>query len=393
MEQGAGSLLLRHARVWARPGEPVSEPQDLLIRGERIAAIGDVSVAEDDIRELDLGGRVVTAGFWNCHVHLTERVWSLRSADALTEIQATIDDMMLSRGFVGVVDLGSRPRTTNALVRRIDSGELRGPTIVTAGIGIRPWRGTQFYIKDIVPWYLRWALPMPITGGGARRTVSSELRSGARVVKLFTGSYVTPQRVKPMRPGIAHAATEAAHRRGARVFAHPSNREGTAIAIAAGVDALAHVPDETEGTAPLLEEAARRGTRIVPTLHMFASTVRADDGYLLPIYAALRGFIEAGGRVLFGTDVGYMPDRDTRPEFEAMAASGMAVEDILHALTAEPASFFGHDDAGAIEVGNVADLTVLDAATVDLKPTDLSRVHAVMRRGDVIWAAPPVAGE
>lgn len=366
----------------------MSDPQDVLLRGGRIAEIGVVPDAGVDVREVGLAGRVVTAGFWNCHVHLTERVWSQRSAGALAEVQAAIDDMMLSRGFVGVVDLGSLPRTTNALIRRIENGELRGPAIMTAGIGVRPWRGTQFYIKDIVPWFLRWMLPMPLTDAGARRTVASQLRGGASVVKLFTGSYVTPQTVKPMRGALARAATEAAHRRGARVFTHPSNREGTAIAIDAGVDALAHVPSETEGTAPLLEEAARRGTRVVPTLHMFASTVRPDDDFVHPIYAALRGFIQAGGRVLFGTDVGYMPDRDTRPEFEAMASSGMSVGDILRALTSEPAAFFGHDHSGTIDVGNYADLTVLDTSADDLEPTDLSRIHAVIKRGEVIWSAP-----
>lgn len=121
---------------------------------------------------------------------------------------------------------------------------------------------------------------------------------------------------------------------------------------------------------------------------MFASTVRPDDDYLHPIYAALRGFIHAGGRVLFGTDVGYMPDRDTRPELEAMANSGMAVGDILRALTCEPASFFGHDHSGTIDAGNYADLTVLDTSANDPEPTDLSRIHAAIKRGELIWSAP-----
>ena len=101
------------------------------------------------------------------------------------------------------------------------------------------------------------------------------------------------------------------------------------MAIDAGVDALAHVPDETEGTRELLAEAAARGIRVVPTLHMFAATVRPDESYTGPIRAALAGFVAAGGRVLFGTDVGYMPDRDTAPELEAMARAGLSVDAIL----------------------------------------------------------------
>nr|WP_307328217.1 amidohydrolase family protein [Microbacterium sp. SORGH_AS_1204] len=343
--------------------------------------------AGSGVREVDLSGRVTTAGFWNCHVHLTESVWSGRSRAALSAMQAAIDDMMLSRGFVTVVDLGSHPRTTNALARRIETGQLRGPTIITAGIGIRPWRGIPFYTRIIVPWFMRWMLPTPLTGFGARLVVASQLRNGARVVKLFTGAYVTPERVKPMREAVARAAVDQAHRRGVRVFAHPSNREGTAIALGAGVDALAHVPDDTYGTAALLAEAARRGVRTVPTLHMFASTVRTDADYLGPIHAALGDFLRQGGKVLFGTDVGYMAERDTRPEFEAMADSGMGVDHLLGSLTSEPAAFFADQERGAVEVGHHADLTILDTRSQHPTPSDFSRIYATFRQGRMIWPA------
>ncbi|MBF4630895.1 amidohydrolase family protein [Clavibacter michiganensis subsp. phaseoli] len=383
----SGDLLLRRARIWARPGAGVTEPRDVLIRAGRIVAVGVDLAAEASIPELDLAGRVVAAGFWNCHVHLTERVWS-RAARDPAAAQAAIDDMMLRRGFTGVVDLGSLPRTTNRIIRRIGSGELRGPRVLTAGIGIRPVRGMPFYMRPMVPWFARWMLPMPATRRGARRVVRRQLAGGASVVKLFTGSYVTPERVKPMRRAVARAAVAEAHRRGARVLAHPSDRRGTSVAIDAGVDALAHVPDETEGTRELLAEAAACGIRVVPTLHMFAATVRPDESYTGPIRAALAGFVAAGGRVLFGTDVGYMPDRDTAPELEAMARAGLSVDAILASLTTEPAAFLGADVAGSgvVEPGGRADLTVLDVTHAP-QPADLARIHAVVRDGVPIWPA------
>ncbi|MEV7767666.1 amidohydrolase family protein [Microbacterium sp. NPDC086615] len=382
-----GSLLLRNARVWRRPDESVSGPQDVLLRGGRIAGIGLSAKTDGGTPEVDLAGRVTTAGFWNCHVHLTEAVWSERSRAHAPGLQSAIDDMMLSRGFVTVVDLGSLPRTTNALIQRIETGQLRGPAIVTAGIGIRPWRGIPFYMRDLVPWFARWMLPMPLTRVGARWAVTSQLRTGAGVVKLFTGSYVTPERVKPMRAAVARAAVEQAHRQGVRVFAHPSNRSGTAVALDAAVDALAHVPDDTEGTAELLAEAARRGMRMIPTLHMFASTVRSDPEYLRPIHEALSDFIRHGGKVLFGTDVGYMPERETRPEFEAMADAGMSVQDMLRALTTEPASFFADEERGAVDVGHHADLTILDTTSENVRPADLAQIYATIRGAKRIWPA------
>ena len=385
-----GDLVLRDARLWTHPDAAIASPQDVLLRAGRISRIGPEAGrrAAPGAEALDLDGRVVTAGFWNCHVHLTEPVWS--RAHGAAAVQGALDDMLLSRGFTTAVDLGSRPRVTAGLMHRIEQGRLRGPRVLTAGAGLYPWRGLPFYLREQIPWVLRWALPTPLTAAGARRTVRAQARSGAGVIKLFTGSHITPQTVKPMRAAIARAATEEAHRLGLRVFTHPADREGTAVGLAAGVDALAHVPDQTEGVAPLLEAAARSGTHLVPTLHMYAATVSTDEHYLRPLRDALRGFREVGGQVLFGTEVGYLAERDTRPEFEAMAASGMSVTEILHSLTTAPAAFFGSHRAGTVEPGHPADLTVLETISTEPGPGDLADVHAVLRAGRLMWNAPRI---
>ncbi|MFC4242632.1 amidohydrolase family protein [Gryllotalpicola reticulitermitis] len=377
-------LLLSDARVWASPAEPVSEPTTVLIRDGVVAHIGEQALAPAPANVVAVDGRVVCSGFWNCHVHLTGGKWQAARRGPAAVLQAALDDTFLSRGFTSVLDLSSNPTTTMPLIRRIESGELRGPGIMTAGSGIRPWRGIPFYVRDDVPWFLRWLMPGPATAAGARAVVALQARSGATITKLFSGSYVEPTRVKPMRLRVAQAAVDAAHRRGMRVFAHPSNREGTAVAVNAGVDALAHVPDETEGTEGLLREAARRDIHVIPTLHMFASTVTTDESYLAPIRGALRGFIDAGGHVLFGTDVGYMPDTETRGEYAAMHASGMDAADILRSLTSAPERFFGRRDGGTIRVGNRADLTILRTRGMP-GPEDFADIHAVIKHGRLVF--------
>lgn len=380
----SADIVLTGARVWARPDAEISEPTTVLLRDGNIAEIGGTPPPGTLCFNLD--GRILTAGFWNCHVHFTGSPWHQAETDTADHLQPFIDDMLLARGFTNVLDLGSSPSSTKALMKRIND-DLRGPEIITAGPGIYPRDGAPFYLKGLLSRRERRLLPMPTIGVGARAAVRVQAAMGARITKLFTGSYVSPNTVRPMKPSVAQAAVRAAHARGFKVFAHPSDLAGTQVALDAGVDALAHVPDTTAGIEPLLREAAARGVRIVPTLHMFAATVRDDEQYLEPIRQALRGFIDAGGRVLFGTDVGYLKQTDTSAEFAAMTLAGMDVRAILTALTTEPARFMDRHDLGTVEAGRRANLTVLETRSAPV-PADFASVFATVRDGHVLYTSP-----
>ena len=377
-------IVLTGTRIWPRPDAPLTEPTTVLMRGDRIADIG--APPPDGTLRFDLGGRVLVAGFWNSHVHFTGSPWHRAETDTADHLQPFVDDMLLSRGFTSVLDLGSSLKTTKALMRRIDD-DVRGPEIMTAGSGIYPWRGIPFYLSESLPSRVRRVLPTPAAPLGAQAAVRIQAAAGAHLTKLFTGSYVTPTTVKPMKLSIARAAVKAAHARGFKVFAHPSDRAGTEVAISAGVDALAHIPDTTTGTQPLLRLAAEQGIRIVPTLHMFKATVSDEAAYLDPIRQSLSDFRQAGGRVLFGTDVGYMRTTDTSGELEAMEQSGMDARAVLESLTTEPADFMERSDLGTVEVDKRANLTVLETCEQP-RPADFASVYASVRDGRVLYTSP-----
>ena len=371
-------LLIRNARVVRAPGELPSEPTDVTIRAGRIC-----DDPPSGAPVLDARGGFLTAGFWNCHVHLTEPVWAGAARAAAAKLQDGLDDMFGARGFTTVIDLASNSRDTFPLRRRIDEGDLRGPRILTATEAIRPWRGLPFYTKESVPWFLWWALPTPATSRGAARVARRQLSKGADVIKLFTGSYVARDRIRAMRPGPARAAVRAAHERDAPTFAHTSNRAGLLVALDAGIDVIAHVPDETDGTEGLLRDAAARGVWLIPTLDMFAQTVTRDRSYLAPIHDALRGFAAAGGRLLFGTDVGYLPDHDIRGELSALAECGLGIDDVLTMLTTNPSEAMG-SGSGTVVCGEPADLVLLERLDT---VADLASVRATIRAGTITWQA------
>jgi imidazolonepropionase-like amidohydrolase len=386
LQLARGVLVIRHARIYVSPSDPPIEDGTVLIRDGLIAAVGQQVDLPAAATEVPCNHCIVTAGFWNAHVHFTEPKWNIAEWKSSAALNGQLADMLLSRGFTTVIDVGSNPADTFAIRRRIERGELQGPYIYTAGLALYPPRGVPFYLRETLPAWMIPFMPQPATPDAARRTVRRNLGSGADLTKLFTGSWVQRGRVLPMPLDIAKAAAETTHLNGKLVFAHPSNLAGVKIAIDSGVDVLAHAADDTRGIdQALLASAVRRNMSMVPTLKMFSTTVTTDPHYMDPICNEVREFHELGGQLIFGTDVGYMTDYTTDAEFVELGRSGLDWKDILAMLTTNPASKMGVSGSkGTVTPGKLGDLTILSADPAD-GLTNLARVQAVVRSGRVVW--------
>lgn len=386
-----GSLAVVDVRVYPRPDSAPLDRATVLVRDGSIAAVGSGVEVPPGTAVLPGGGGTLTAGFWNVHVHFTESKWrNARHAPAAV-LERQVRDMLTGHGFTTVVDTGSDPRVTLPLRQRVESGELAGPRIYTSGPGLYPPYGLPYYLRPSLPFYLRPFLPQPRSRRSARRVVERTLSRGAEIVKLFTGSYVERGVIRTMPEPIARAAVDVAHAHHRLVFSHPSNLEGARVALRAGVDVLAHPPDSTEGVdETFLSELVQRKVAIIPTLKMFAVTVKADPTeYLEPIYRVVRRFRELGGQLLFGTDVGYMHDYSTEAEFLALERAGVPPSEMLRMLTSGPAERFGVDRAiGTVEVGKAADLVLLDGDPLpDVRA--FARVRATLRAGRPVFSRTP----
>jgi len=381
-----GTLAIQHARIYTSPTDPAISDGTIVLQDGRILAVGTGLAIPAGATIVPCDHCTVTAGFWNAHVHFTEPKWTASNWKSSATLDAQLAEMLTSRGFTTVVDTGSNLIDTLALRRRIESTELKGPFIYTAGSGIYPPHGVPFYIRDHVPgWQLRF-MPQPNTPREAAEDVQRNLDTGADITKLFTGSWIAHGKVLPMPLEIARAAVERTHLNGRMVFSHPSNFAGTKIAIQAGVDVLAHAPDSTEGIDQnLFATAIHQNMAMIPTLKMFATTVTQDPAYLDPIYAEVRQFHGLGGQLIFGTDVGYMRDYSTEDEFTALGKCGLSPMEILAMLTTNPASRFGVSRIKAtITAGKLADLTILDADPAQ-DPAAFSKVRMTIRSGRVIY--------
>lgn len=381
-----GTLAIQHARIYVSPTDPPIDDGSILIRDGVIAAVGPAIQIPSDAVLVPCDHCVVTAGFWNAHVHFTEPKWSGAEWKSAATLSPQLADMFLSRGFTTVVDVGSNPADTLSIRRRIESGELEGPFIYTSGPPLYPPHGIPYYVRDSVPRWVLFLVHQPDTPEEAQNDVRNNLKLGADLTKLFTGSWIARGHVLPMPLTIAKAAVETTHNNGRLVFAHPSNLAGTRVAIESGVDVLAHAPDDTRGIdQSLFAEMVRKNMAMVPTLKMFSTTVTTDAAYMDPIYAEVHQFHSLGGQLIFGTDVGYMTDYSTEGEFEGLGKSGLNATDVLAMLTTNPAARMGaSSQKGTVTPGKLADLTILNADPAT-NLTNFSRVTTVIRSGKVVY--------
>ncbi|MCA1710080.1 MAG: amidohydrolase family protein, partial [Actinobacteria bacterium] len=125
-----------------------------------------------------------------------------------------------------------------------------------------------------------------------------------------------------------------------------------------------------------LDKMVRADMTIVPTLSVFS-----HHGLRTAI-ANLKKLLAAGGRVVYGTDLG---NEGPRPgidptEVARMSSAGMSGGDIIRSATVEATEWLGLPGVGAIVEGNDADLVLL--AGDPLSDLDaFTRVIAVWRRG------------
>jgi imidazolonepropionase-like amidohydrolase len=375
------NLAIVNATVYASPEAPARKGVTVVIRDGTIAAVGERVHIPKGTTTLPCDGCVVLAGFWNAHVHFMEPKWDDAAHQPAEKLTGELQEMLTHSGFTSVVDTGSDGDNTIALRRRIESGEVLGPRIYTSGAPLFPAHALPFYLKDLPPDLLA-KMGQPETPEAARAFVDQNIARGTDIVKLFTGSIVAPNRITPMSVPIAKAAVEEAHRHNQLVFSHSSNFEGTRVAIESGVDVLAHTPESTEGIdeAFLRRMVAQRMT-IIPTLKLFSR-----DGDIAKIRGLDYQYHQLGGRLVYGTDTGFLTDYDQGEEFRQLMQAGLGFRDVLAMLTTAPAELFHlADHEGKVVVGMRGDLTILSEDPASGGPEAFTKVRYTIRSGKVIW--------
>jgi imidazolonepropionase-like amidohydrolase len=387
VEAADETLALTGGKIYTSPEDAPIASGVVVMRGGKIAAVGASGSVEvpAGAKILDCKGLVVTAGFQNSHVHFDQPdKWTDAANIAAPKLAQRLADMLTRYGFTTAVDTGSLLSNTVAIRKRIESGEVRGPRILTAGGPLYPPNGVPYYLKKALPPEILKLLAQPETPEAAVKVVDNDLDGGADIIKLFTGSWVERGEVKPMPLDIASAAVAEAHQHGRLVFTHPSNVAGLKVALEAHVDVLAHAIEDLRGwNASYLGRMKAANMALIPTLNLFS-----EDSDLQGILDEVGAYQRAGGQLVFGTDAGYMSDYDPTKEYLLMARAGLTQMQILASLTTAPADRFGEaSKRGRVALGMDAELVVLDADPV-AEAANFSKVRYTVRRGRLIYPLP-----
>jgi hypothetical protein len=195
----------------------------------------------------------------------------------------------------------------------------------------------------------RWAPPRCTSEVAEPReaaaAVAHQVALGASVVKT------TLNRDAGAVPDVAtlRAVVEAAAEAGLPVVAHCQGPGMVELALASGVTALAHTPWTHRLDDEVVAEAVDAGQAWVSTLdiHGYGTSSPDQDRAV----DNLGRFRAAGGRVLYGTDLGNgpLPERLNLREVGLLADAGLTDDDLLAALS-DPWPFAGDATGDETEV-------------------------------------------
>lgn len=408
---------IRNVRVFNPAASALTEPVAVLVNEGRIAAVEPAdSPATPGEVAIDGAGGTLIAGLHEMHGHLGQD-------GALLNLLA---------GITTVRDMGNDNAVLDALVRRIDSGEVAGPHVVRSGFveGRSPFSANNGFVVDsqekavdAVRWY------------GAR---------GFWQIKVYNS----------MNPAWVPAIVAEAHRLGMRVTGHVPAFATADRMIEAGYDEMTHINQFALGWVIGKDEDTRTLFRLLalkrlpaldldsakvqhtidlmvqghkaidPTLGIHEMLLLNRDGKVppgavdyidhLPVGArrdamkqladtskpgddaAYRGAFdklvdvvrrlhERGVFIVFGTDTG--GSFTYHRELELYQKAGMSAAEILRRATFDSAQYLGREqDSGSIAKGKRADFFLVPGdPTQDLKA--IKSIAMVVKDGRFYYPA------
>jgi imidazolonepropionase-like amidohydrolase len=369
-----------------------SAVRSLVIEGGKIAAIADRVEARPGDEVVDVAGRHLLPGMFNCHSHLGwdgRRDLQLQSQlpDEVTAWTAAMNiHRTLSAGVTTIRDLGMNG--TGGLAKRaVDEGIAPYLRLLVNGRAIATTGGHTW-------WCCREADGVE----DCRKAVREQVKAGATWIKIM-GSHELPQ----FTEAELRAMVEEAHLNGIKATAHATFDEAIRRVVEAGVDCVEHGGSMSDDTIKMILD---RGTWVVTTFSPLVLQAERGLDWGMPEheverrrrqaaeperFAGNRAAAKAGVPIAFGTDAGspVVPHNEIVTELKFMVQVGVCDDNraALRSITIRAAELLGlAGELGTLEEGKTADVVVVDGDPVaDLEA--LRNIERVYVRGELAFGA------
>jgi imidazolonepropionase-like amidohydrolase len=395
----APPALYEGARLIAGNGSAPVENGAMLVRDGRIAAVGargSIAVPPGSAR-VDLTGKTILPAFINVHVHIGYEGFA--SWGAANHTPENILNHLERQAFYGVgatMTAGSNPTDAS---RQFQADQRAGRFPPASQFlfmpGMAPPHGGPDHILLKATSVLN-AVSEVTTGREARDAVRrfAGLKLGHLKIWVDDRRGTYPK----MPPAVYTAIIGEAHAHGIRVHAHAITLADQKAVIRAGADVLVHTNGTERVDSELLaligekkpywisliglgdRSEACNGDTFVDQSYPAATleAIRAESCGARPPAAAardetlrynVRAMVDAGARLVLGTDAGIFPRHafgwSEHHEMARWVELGLAPQEAIVAATSRPAELLGLSDLGTLAPGKRAHFVVLDANPLD----------------------------
>jgi len=398
-------VLLRPAAVWDGVTDVPHAGWSVLVRGDKIAAVGSASEvgSPKGATVIDLPGTTLMPGLIEAHSHLllhpyNEAAWNdqvlkeplaLRTARAVNHARNT-----LMAGWTMVRDLGTEGAgyADVGLKQSIDQGIIPGPRML---VTTRAIVATGSY----APRRVDFAFEPPQGAEEANgpedviRVTRDQIAHGADWIKVYADYRWGPngQTMPTFSEVELRAMVETARSSGRAVVAHSSTPEGMRRAIMAGVEDIETGDGGTPEVFALMKE---KGVAFCPTLAAGDATtqyagwkkgVDPEPASIARKRATFKMALDAGVTICNGSDVGVFTHGDNARELELLVNYGMTPVSALKAATSVNAKVLHMETrVGSVKPGSPPHLTAVEGdPTKDITKTRASAVRLVMKGGAI----------
>jgi len=403
-----GTVVLKAAHLFDGRSGTLVEPGIVVVKGERIVAVGGDSAVPADARVIDLGDATLLPGFIDAHTHITQDHndnWAqgfyentLRSPVEQSYHAEANARITLRAGVTTIRDVGSNDFIDVALRNAIGDHLAQGPTIIAAGHAIGS-TGGHCDSSPAPPDRMRPSGTLEGVCNGpeqCRLAVREQMKFGADVIKICASGGVLsesdPVDVPQLTPDELKAIMGEAHAWRRKVAAHAHGDLAARQAVEAGVDSIEH---GSFLQPPTLELMKQKGVYLVPTRMTQVWVNAKADTYPPKIGAKARAAAAAhtammknamriGVPIAFGTDAAVYPHGINAQEFGDYVDVGMTPAAALMTSSLGSARLLGIDaDTGTLESGKFADIVAVPGNVLqNIRATE--KPVMVMKHGENI---------